>query len=111
MVQGRRVMSEVTLVTGFAGYGGRGRNPSAETAKALDGKTVGGLKVVGRILPVSHAKLQPLLQDLFEELRPGSPFRSGCGPVSRRFVSSASASMSRISRSLTTKARCSATRR
>jgi pyroglutamyl-peptidase len=80
MVQGRRVMSEVTLVTGFAGYGGRGRNPSAETAKALDGKTVGGLKVVGRILPVSHAKLQPLLQDLFEELRPRVAISIGLWP-------------------------------
>src|ERR1039458_8017337 len=63
-------MSEVALVTGFSGYGGRGRNPSAEVAKALDGKAIAGLRVVGRVLPVSYAKLQPLLQDLFEELKP-----------------------------------------
>ena len=63
-------MSEVALVTGFSGYGGRGRNPSAEVAKALEGKAIAGLRVVGRVLPVSYAKLQPLLQDLFEELKP-----------------------------------------
>lgn len=63
-------MSEVALVTGFAGYGGRGRNPSAEVAKALDGKEIAGLRLVGRMLPVSYAKLRPLLQELFDDLNP-----------------------------------------
>jgi pyroglutamyl-peptidase len=73
-------MSEVALVTGFAGYGGRGRNPSGETAKALDGRTIDGLKVVGRVLPVSYAKLQPLLQGLFEELKPRVAISVGLWP-------------------------------
>lgn len=63
-------MANWALITGFAGYGGRGRNPSGEVAKALDGCEVAGLKVAGRILPVSYAKLQGGLQALFDELKP-----------------------------------------
>lgn len=58
------------LVTGFAPYGGRGRNPAADIAKALDGSTIGGLSVVGRQLLVSIADIVARAHDLLEELRP-----------------------------------------
>lgn len=63
-------MARQALITGFAGYGGRGRNPSGEVAKALDGREVAGLKVIGRVLPVSYEKLQNGLQTLFDEIKP-----------------------------------------
>jgi pyroglutamyl-peptidase len=63
-------MIDVALVTGFAGYGGRGRNPAGEAAKALDGRSIGGLEVKGRVLPVSYGRLQADLHDVMDELRP-----------------------------------------
>lgn len=58
------------LVTGFAPYGGRGRNPSAEIAAALDGRKVGGMAVVGRQLPVSLEGIGPAVSALVEEIDP-----------------------------------------
>src|SRR3990172_3267415 len=63
-------MADQALVTGFAGYGGRGRNPSGEVARALEGRKMAGLEVAGRILPVSYARLQSGLQSLLDELNP-----------------------------------------
>src|SRR6516165_3327536 len=63
-------MTDVALVTGFAGYGGRGRNPAGEAAKALEGRSIGGLAVKGRVLPVSYGTLQADLRGLVDELRP-----------------------------------------
>jgi pyroglutamyl-peptidase len=39
------------LVTGFEPFGGESINPSAEVARALHGRTVGGVRVVGVVLP------------------------------------------------------------
>jgi pyroglutamyl-peptidase len=58
------------LVTGFMPYGGRGRNPAADIAKALDGRMIAGVPVVGRQLPVSLAEMGARANDLLEELRP-----------------------------------------
>jgi pyroglutamyl-peptidase len=63
-------MAELVLVTGFAGYGGRGRNPAGEVARALDGRSIGGLAVAGRVLPVSYDRLRASLHGLLEELTP-----------------------------------------
>jgi pyroglutamyl-peptidase len=63
-------MADVALVTGFTAYGGRGRNPAGEAAKALDGRSIGGLAVAGRVLPVSYGTLQADLHGLMDELRP-----------------------------------------
>ncbi len=49
------------LVTGFEPYGGMEHNPSAEIARRLDGATIGGVQVVGRVLPVEIAKLDSAL--------------------------------------------------
>ncbi|MEA2782978.1 MAG: pyroglutamyl-peptidase [Rhodospirillaceae bacterium] len=73
-------MAEIALLTGFAGYGGRGRNPAGEAVKALDGRSIGGLAVAGRILPVSYEKLQSELWGLMDELRPRVVISVGLWP-------------------------------
>jgi pyroglutamyl-peptidase len=73
-------MADVALVTGFAGYGGRGRNPAGEAAKALDGRSIGGLAVAGRVLPVSYGSLDADLQRLMDELRPRLVISLGLWP-------------------------------
>ena len=40
------------LVTGFQAYGGRGSNPAARLAEALDGDMIAGHSVTSRLLPV-----------------------------------------------------------
>jgi len=68
------------LVTGFAGYGGRGRNPSGEIARAVDDKIIAGLRVAGRVLPVSYFSLQSALQNLLTELKPRVVISLGLWP-------------------------------
>ncbi|HZT20579.1 MAG TPA: hypothetical protein VFA23_14315 [Dongiaceae bacterium] len=63
-------MAEIALVTGFGGYGGRGRNPAGEAAQALDGRRIAGLTVAGRVLAVSYNGLQAELWRLMERLAP-----------------------------------------
>jgi len=71
---------EAVLVTGFVPYGGRGRNPAAEIAKALDGTTVEGYPVIGRSLPVSYRELAPRLEALLDEIRPVVAIALGLWP-------------------------------
>jgi pyroglutamyl-peptidase len=71
------------LVTGFDPYGGHSRNPSFEAMQALDGRSINGVAIVGRGLPVSMAKLRPALAALLDAsefaaiiglgLQPGAP--------------------------------------
>jgi pyroglutamyl-peptidase len=58
------------LIVGFAGYAGRGINPAAEIADALDGERIGGRAVVGTVLPVDYAGLRGRLEDLVERHSP-----------------------------------------
>jgi pyroglutamyl-peptidase len=58
------------LVTGFAPYGGRGRNPAADIANALDGRTIAGSPVVGRLVPVSLSEIAGTAVRLLDEVRP-----------------------------------------
>lgn len=59
-----------TLVTGFEPFAGLTRNPSAEVAAGLDGRTIGGSRVVARILPVSLADYREALAAAIEETGP-----------------------------------------
>lgn len=43
--------SETVLVTGFEPFGGDALNPSAQIARALDGRVIAGRTVVGAVLP------------------------------------------------------------
>jgi len=58
------------LVTGFAPYAGRGRNPAADIANALDGSTLAGVPVIGRLLPVALDEITARAESLLDELRP-----------------------------------------
>ena len=68
------------LVTGFEGYGGRGRNPAGETAIALDGKRAGGASIIGRRLPVSYARLAANIESLIDEVEPDIVISLGLWP-------------------------------
>lgn len=63
-------MARPALITGFMPYAGRGVNPAAEIARALDGKTIDGTSVVARLLPVSLAEIASLAETLIRELNP-----------------------------------------
>lgn len=58
------------LVTGFAPYAGRGRNPAADIAQELDGSRIAAVKVVGRLLPVTLAEISARAKSLLDELKP-----------------------------------------
>lgn len=58
------------LLTGFEPYGGRGRNPAAAVAQALDGCVLAGRKVRGVIIPVTLRGLEQRLEALIGEQSP-----------------------------------------
>lgn len=58
------------LVTGFEPFGGAARNPSGQVALGLDGQTVRGGVIIGRILPVVWDKAPRLLEKWLDEIRP-----------------------------------------
>src|SRR3989441_3538669 len=60
----------VILVTGFEPYAEHKINPSAEVAKALDGRVVGSAVVRSAVLPVHHAEATPAVIRLVEESDP-----------------------------------------
>ncbi len=68
------------LVTGFEPYGGHADNPSASIARALDGTTIAGLTVVGRVLPVSLAGLTRRIDRLLAETEPALVIATGLAP-------------------------------
>jgi pyroglutamyl-peptidase len=73
-------MAETALVIGFEPYGGRALNPSGRLALALDGAVIGGLRVVGRTLPVVLAGLGERLEGWLDELRPDLVIALGLWP-------------------------------
>jgi pyroglutamyl-peptidase len=77
MTQGH---DRMVLITGFEPYGGRGRNPAAEIAKALEGQRIEGHPVVGRTLPVSYHGLADRLAALIEEQNPVVAISLGLWP-------------------------------
>lgn len=68
------------LIVGFAGYAGRGINPAAEIAKALDGESIGGRTIVGAVLPVDYAGLQTRLDELVDRHSPSAVICLGLWP-------------------------------
>lgn len=63
-------VQRVALVTGFERFAGLAANPASRVACALDGETVGGLRVVGREIPVSLARTPAVVADLVAAHRP-----------------------------------------
>jgi len=68
------------LVTGFAPYAGRGRNPAADIANALDGCIVAKVPVVGRLLPVALEEIAANAERLLNELQPRIVINVGLWP-------------------------------
>jgi pyroglutamyl-peptidase len=58
------------LLTGFEVFGGHSANPSEKLATRLDGEWVGPARVVGRVLPVSIAKLDGAINEILAETKP-----------------------------------------
>jgi pyroglutamyl-peptidase len=58
------------LVTGFEPFGGENLNPSEEIARQLNGLTLSGRRVVGRVLPCAFKASNAELGALLEEFRP-----------------------------------------
>lgn len=70
----------IALVTGFGPYGKRGRNPTADIVKQIDGSTIGSVKVVGRALPAVFRPLAQSLRGLIKELDPAFVLSLGLWP-------------------------------
>jgi pyroglutamyl-peptidase len=58
------------LLTGFEPFGDYKDNPSAEVARALDGRAVGGETVRSAILPVHHVRAEAVVAQLVADLSP-----------------------------------------
>lgn len=71
---------KAALVTGFEPYGGMNLNPSAEIARRLDGARIGGIPVIGRLLPVDIAKLNGALKAALADLDPVAVILLGLAP-------------------------------
>jgi pyroglutamyl-peptidase len=63
-------MTGLVLVTGFEAFGGFATNPSAEIARALDGRMVAGRRVVGHVLPVVLDGQRQRIDALLDEVAP-----------------------------------------
>ncbi len=60
----------VVLLTGFEPFGGHCLNPSGEVVKRLDGRTIAGARIAGRILPVVMEGLGRRIAELLGETKP-----------------------------------------
>ena len=68
------------LITGFEPFGGDASNPSAEIARDFDGRRIGGVPVVARILPVDMAALDGALAAVWHEVDPVAMVLLGLAP-------------------------------
>jgi pyroglutamyl-peptidase len=68
------------VITGFPPYGGRSLNPAHEIMRAMDGKTIEGSQVIGRLLPVSIKALAAEVSKIVEEDQPSAVISFGLWP-------------------------------
>lgn len=61
---------KTVLITGFEPFGGDTHNPSAEIARALDGRVLAGRRVVGAVLPCVFGESVRELRRLLRRHRP-----------------------------------------
>jgi pyroglutamyl-peptidase len=76
----------VILLTGFEPFGTYAENPSADVAKALDGRTVGAGLVRSAVLPVDHARAAGRVAELVDELAPGAIVHLGLAGARARIA-------------------------
>src|SRR5262245_44413961 len=65
------------LVTGFEPFGTHAANPTEGLAKAVDGRRVGGVDIVGQVLPVHHADAARRITAALAETRPSAVVHLG----------------------------------
>jgi pyroglutamyl-peptidase len=68
------------VVTGFEPYGGRSVNPAYEIMRVVEGKTIEGVSVVGRALPVSYKTIASEALAIMDELKPLAVLSLGLAP-------------------------------
>jgi pyroglutamyl-peptidase len=68
------------LLTGFPQFANVGRNPSEAIVAALDGSTVDGQQIAGRVLPVSAAWTPAAVRAAVEETAPDLVLLLGVAP-------------------------------
>lgn len=69
------------LVTGFEAYAGWTQNPAGEVARRLDGEHLGGVVIVGRLLPVVLEGLRERVEALLDTYRPRAVLSLGLNPA------------------------------
>jgi pyroglutamyl-peptidase len=62
--------TRAALVTGFEPFAGLPLNPSGELARRIDGSTIAGTPVAGRILPVDIERIDAAIHDVLQEIDP-----------------------------------------
>lgn len=65
------------LLTGYEPFGDHETNPSQRLATRLDGETIDGIEVVGRVLPVEFERVESALLDAIEEVDPALVLSTG----------------------------------
>jgi pyroglutamyl-peptidase len=68
------------LLTGFPAYADAARNPSEQVVEALDGATVAGAEITGRILPVSAEHTPGAVRAALAETSPDLVLLLGVAP-------------------------------
>ena len=68
------------LLTGFPSFADVERNPSEQIVAALDGSTIGGHEVVGRVLPVSAERTPGAVRAAIAETSPRLALLLGVAP-------------------------------
>src|SRR4051812_46096965 len=68
------------LLTGFPAYADAGRNPSEQIVAALDGTTVVGAEIAGRMLPVSAEHTPGAVRAALAETAPDLVLLLGVAP-------------------------------
>ncbi len=58
------------LLTGFEPFGGSTSNPSEQVARSLDGKSISGVEIHSRILPVDRLHAPDALLQALDEIQP-----------------------------------------
>ena len=72
------------LLTGFEPFDGYSVNPSEELVKHLNGKTIAGQKMIGKVLPLDYSKAGDVLRKLIDQHKP--KYVICCGQANRSSI-------------------------
>jgi pyroglutamyl-peptidase len=65
------------LLTGFEAFLGMTSNPTEEIVRSLDGETINGKKIIGKVLPVDFTKTSSIILEHIDEYRPSAVISLG----------------------------------